>query len=193
MNIILVRHGQTNWNVDNLLQGISNIDLNENGIKQAKQTAEELKNFKIDYIYCSPLNRTVDTANYIANNRNLHIIKDNRLLERSFGNYEGLNGKQLNFKKYWDLDLNLSDNNVESINNFFNRIYYFLSDLYDKYNNSNYNILLVTHNGVNLAISSILCGFKENIFEYNLEPCNYKIFKNIKLKQLEETYGKHKI
>ena len=99
MNIILVRHGQTDWNVNNLLQGSTNIDLNEYGILQAKNTANKLKDFKIDYIYCSPLNRTLDTANYINQDRNLEIIIDYRLLERSFGNYEGIDGSKIDFKK----------------------------------------------------------------------------------------------
>lgn len=191
MNIILVRHGQTDWNVNQLLQGLSNIDLNEYGISQAKETAKSLKEVKIDYIYSSPLNRTLDTANYINENRNLEIIIEDRLLERGFGNYEGLNGKKIDFKKYWDFNLNLSDNNVESIKDLFNRVYFLLSDLYNNYNNSDVNILLVTHNGVNLAISSILNGFKENIFEYNLKPCEYKIFKNVKLQSLGELYEKY--
>lgn len=188
MNIILVRHGQTDWNVNNLLQGLTNIDLNEYGILQAKNTAKKLQDFKIDYIYCSPLNRTLDTANYINKDRNLEIIIDDRLLERRFGKYEGIDGSKIDFKKYWDLNLNLSDNNVESIKQLFDRTYSFLSDLCFKYNNTNKNILLVTHNGINLAISSILNGFKQNIFEYNLKPCEYKLFKNIKL---EDLYGKY--
>ena len=173
------------------IQGSSDIDLNEHGILQAKETAKKLQNINIDCIYCSPLNRTLDTANYINENRNLKIITDNRLLERGFGNYEGLNGKKVDFKKYWDFNLNLSDSNVESIKDFFNRVYFLLLDLYNSYSNTDSNILLVTHNGVNLAISSILNGFKENIFEYNLKPCEYKNFNNIKLQKLEELYGKY--
>ena len=191
MNIILVRHGQTDWNVNNLLQGSTNINLNENGIAQAKETAKKLQDINIDCIYCSPLDRTLDTANFINEDRNLEIFIDNRLLERGFGNYEGLNGKTVDFKKYWDFNLNLSDNNVESIQKLFNRVYSLLLDLYNTYNNTDINILLVTHNGVNLAISSILNGFKENIFEYNLKTCDYKIFKNVKLKNLEDLYGKY--
>lgn len=191
MNIILVRHGQTDWNINNLLQGSTNINLNKNGISQAIETAQKLSTINIDYIYSSPLNRTLDTANYINEHRNLEIIIDDRLLERGFGNYEGLDSKKIDFKKYWNFNLNLSDNNVESIKALFNRVYFLLLDLYNNYNNSDVNILLVTHNGVNLAISSILNGFKENIFEYNLKPCEYKFFKNIKLPKLENLYERY--
>ena len=61
------------------------------------------------------------------------------------------------------------------------RVQTFLKDLYKKYGDTNKNILVVTHNGINLAISSLINGFIENIFEYNLKPCEYKIFENIKM------------
>ena len=51
MNIILVRHGQTDWNVKDLLQGRTDIELNENGKKQAIETAQKLLNINIDVIY----------------------------------------------------------------------------------------------------------------------------------------------
>ena len=57
MNIILVRHGQTDWNVKDLLQGRTDIELNENGKKQAIETAQKLLNINIDVIYVSPLKR----------------------------------------------------------------------------------------------------------------------------------------
>lgn len=189
MNIILVRHGQTNWNLKNKLQGSTNIDLNETGVLQAKQTAKNLANKNIDVIYSSPLNRTLATTNEINKNRNIKIIKDIRLIERSFGNLEGLEGKNVNFKKYWDFSLNACDENIESICIFFNRVYDFLNDIFIKYQNTSKTILLVTHNGVNLAISSILEGAKENIFEYNLKTCDYKLFENLTiLPKLEDIW-----
>lgn len=180
MNIILVRHGQTDWNKKDLLQGVTNIELNETGKEQAKETAKILEDVKIDLIYCSPLNRTLDTAKTINNKRNLEINVDNRLIERKFGDYEGTKGF-LDLKKYWNLELNLSDNNVEPMKAYIERVETFLKDLYIRYGNTNKNILVVTHNGINLAISSLINGFIENIFEYNLKPCEYKIFENIKM------------
>ena len=51
-----MRHGQTNWNINKILQGQTNIDLNETGINQAKAKIEEIKNLDINLIFCSPLN-----------------------------------------------------------------------------------------------------------------------------------------
>ncbi len=189
MNIILVRHGQTDWNLKNKLQGSTNIDLNETGVLQAKQTAKNLANKNIDVIYSSPLNRTLATTNEINKNRNIKVIKDDRLIERGFGNLEGLEGKKVNFKKYWDFSLNACDENIESMSTFFNRIYNFLNDIFIKYKDTPKTILLVTHNGVNLAISSILEGAKKNIFEYNLKTCDYKLFENLTiLPKLEDIW-----
>ena len=55
MEILMVRHGQTDWNVEKKVQGKADIELNENGIEQAKITSEKLKDRKIDVIISSPL------------------------------------------------------------------------------------------------------------------------------------------
>ena len=88
MNIIVVRHGQTDWNVKDLLQGRTDIELNENGKNQTIETANKLVNMQIDAIYVSPLKRTIDTAQQINNTRNLNMLIDNRLIERGFGDFE---------------------------------------------------------------------------------------------------------
>ena len=70
--ICFLRHGQTDWNVKGLMQGIEEIPLNETGIMQAKQASSELaqaldgKNFKFDRIYTSPLSRAKVTAQEFA-------------------------------------------------------------------------------------------------------------------------------
>ena len=191
MNIILVRHGQTDWNVKDLLQGQTDIELNETGKIQAKETAEKLKSIKIDEIYVSPLKRTINTAEEINKNRNIELKIEPRLIERGFGDYEGKSKVQ--FKKYWNYETNESDNNVESIKELFDRVYYFLKELENTYKNQDVTIAFVTHNGTNLAITSILNGLKDNIFEYNLKPCEYRTFKNISLKSWEEFNEKYKI
>lgn len=190
MNIILVRHGQTDWNVKDLLQGRTDIELNENGNKQKVETANKLSNMNIDAIYVSPLKRTLSTAKEINKTRNLKLNIENRLIERGFGIYEGQS--KVAFKKYWDFELNMSDNGVEGIQDLFERVYLLLKELNEKYN-ENQTVLLVTHNGVNLAVSSILNGMKDNIFEYNLKPCEYRVFNNVDLKKWEEFGGKYKI
>ena len=178
MKLYVVRHGQTDWNVQNLLQGSTDIDLNKTGISQAHETAQNLSNIHFDAIYCSPLKRAICTADIINSNRNLPVIKDIRLIEREFGDFEGLPGMNVDFKKYWNYYKNASDKNVEPIQDFFDRVTEFLNDIISKYQNTEKNILVVTHNGVNLAIDSLINGIPKNIFSLNLAPCKYKVFEN---------------
>lgn len=191
MNIILVRHGQTDWNVKNMLQGRTDIELNCKGNEQAKEIAKELENIKIDRIYVSPLKRTIETSKQINKNRNIETIIDDRLIERGFGNFEGKSN--IDIKKYWDYESNLSNNEIEPIKDLFSRVYSLLEDIYELYKDTDKTILLVTHNGVNLAFTSIIKGMVQNIFEYNLKPCEYRIFENVDLNELEEFSGKYKI
>lgn len=184
MKLYVVRHGQTDWNIQNLLQGSTDVDLNETGISQANETSKQLLSIHFDAIYCSPLKRTIDTANIINTNRNFPIIRDNRLIEREFGDYEGLPGKSVDFKKYWNYSENASDKNVEPIQVFFNRVKDFLEEIITKFGKTDKNILVVTHNGVNIAIDSIINGRPDNVFSLNLSPCEFKVFENPKI-QLE--------
>ena len=86
LKIYVMRHGQTNWNINKILQGQTNIDLNETGINQAKAKIEEIKNLDINLIFCSPLNRAAQTAK-IVSNRKIPIIYNDSLTERCFGDF----------------------------------------------------------------------------------------------------------
>lgn len=89
MNLYVIRHGQTDWNVMKKMQGSVDIELNEIGIKQAYITKENLDSISIDVIFCSPLKRAKQTAEIINKGRNLEIIYDERLRERNYGEFEG--------------------------------------------------------------------------------------------------------
>lgn len=188
MNIILVRHGQTDWNSNNLVQGRTNINLNETGILQASQTAENLSNISIDFVYSSPLSRALKTANIIINNTDIPIKIDDRLIERNYGDYEGSN---ISIKDYWNYDLNLSNHNVESLSELFNRVYSLLKDLIETYKNMDVNILLVTHDGINISIDCIINGLPKNLLDLRLKNCDYKIFKNVTLETLKIKENKY--
>ncbi len=90
MVIYLIRHGETDWNTKRLLQGATDIPLNQNGIEVAQLTAEGLRDVEFDLIFTSPLKRALETAKIIRGERKIPIIPDARLREISFGPYEGL-------------------------------------------------------------------------------------------------------
>lgn len=110
--ICLVRHGQTDWNKNHLIQGRVNTSLNEEGINQAKLTANILlKSDSIwDKIYSSPLNRAFQTASIIKDTLNYKddIIIDNDLIEREFGKAE----KQDITKEIFDL---INEDKIEGL------------------------------------------------------------------------------
>lgn len=89
MRLFLIRHGETEWNRQHLLQGNRDIPLNEAGIRLAVQTAEGLRQagLTFDRIYSSPLQRAKRTAQLLCPNQPL--VLDDRLRELSFGDYEG--------------------------------------------------------------------------------------------------------
>lgn len=88
--LILVRHGETDWNRADRIQGWLDIPLNEEGIKQAERLAKELSGMKLAAIYSSPLKRALQTAKAIAEKRHLKIKKASNLKEINQGKWQGL-------------------------------------------------------------------------------------------------------
>ena len=89
MKVIFVRHGETNWNKIGRQQGKINIILNETGLRQAKQAAEQLKDVHFDHVYCSPLMRARQTAQAICKGRTVPVTYDERISERDMGEFQG--------------------------------------------------------------------------------------------------------
>lgn len=86
-----LRHGQTDWNIDFRLQGISDIPLNDTGRHQAHAAIAKMSEYEWDVIVSSPLSRAVETAGIIAQGIALKDpVIHQELLERSFGEAEGL-------------------------------------------------------------------------------------------------------
>lgn len=90
IRIILVRHGETAWNKEGKFQGRLDIDLNDVGRAQAKKLAEALRDVHIDTIYSSPLKRSMDTANAIAEWHSLPVVKAEEFNEIDHGSWEGM-------------------------------------------------------------------------------------------------------
>ena len=89
--IILARHGETEWNVEEVFRGRIDVELNETGLRQAELLAEYLSNRKIDAIYSSPLRRALKTAEIIARYHKLRVEITPGLIDCDFGQWQGLN------------------------------------------------------------------------------------------------------
>ena len=89
--LYIMRHGKTEWNALHKLQGRTDIPLNDEGRLMARQACRKnIKRWDLDVCYCSPLVRAAETAQIVLENRDIPIIKDERLMEMGFGSYEGL-------------------------------------------------------------------------------------------------------
>jgi broad specificity phosphatase PhoE len=162
MKLYITRHGQTDWNVQKKVMGRCDEPLNEKGLSQAEETKTKLLDRDIDLIICSPLKRAKQTAD-IINVNNIPIIYDDRLIERDFGEFEGLETKDFDFHGYWDYYKNYNYESAENIQVFFKRVYNFLDDIINKYKDK--NILIVAHGGISIPVA---CYFNNNIPEGSL-------------------------
>ncbi len=101
----LLRHGQTDWNINFLLQGVTDIPMNQTGIEQVKLAAKAIRAEDWDVVLTSPLSRARQTAEIIASQHGYtEIIEQELLIERSFGEAEGLSHEQWR-AKYSNLDV----------------------------------------------------------------------------------------
>jgi 2,3-bisphosphoglycerate-dependent phosphoglycerate mutase len=89
-NVLLARHGETDWNRELRIQGSSDTELNDTGRRQAHALARELADVELAAVYSSGLSRARETAEIVAAGRNLEVHVDDDLRERSFGSWEGL-------------------------------------------------------------------------------------------------------
>jgi probable phosphoglycerate mutase len=87
--LVVVRHGETTWNVEQRIQGQLDIGLNERGRWQAERLAEALGDEDVAAVYSSDLKRAADTAAAVARRRGLAVAHDAGLRERAFGRFEG--------------------------------------------------------------------------------------------------------
>jgi len=90
--LLLVRHGETDWNADGRLQGHTDRPLSDFGRRQARQLAEELAEEKLDAIYASDLSRARETAEIVGVRLGLGVVIDPGLREKDWGTWEGLTG-----------------------------------------------------------------------------------------------------
>ncbi len=109
--LVLVRHGESVWNKENLFTGWTDVDLSEVGVQEAKTAGKLLKEegFKFDVCYTSFLKRAIHTLNNILEQMDceyLPVYKDYRLNERHYGALQGLN-KAETAEKYGEAQVKL--------------------------------------------------------------------------------------
>ncbi len=199
MKIQLIRHCETEWNRLERCQGISDIELNNNGIEQSIL----LKNFyldkHIDLIFSSDLKRTMQTTLEINKNLKSDIIQTEELREMDQGDFEGLSFSYIR-KNFASQLLEWRSNpkkfripNGETLGEVQDRALAFMESLFVKYKSFK-NIIIVSHN---LVIASILCYYSnrdlKDFADFTLDSGSIStlMYSNDKISIEEINYTKH--
>lgn len=159
--LIIVRHAEAEGNIKRIFHGWTDSDITEKGHKQAKLAAKRLADMKIDVIYSSSLKRTLKTAQYIADIKNLPIIRTDKLKEINGGDWEDCGWHELPEK--WPEHYDTWENsphihvmpNGESMVELQERIVSEIETIISK--NKGKSICIVTHG---TAIKSLMCHLK---------------------------------
>lgn len=153
MKIVAVRHGQTEGNVQRVIQSRTDGKLTQLGIDQAKQSAQKLKDFTFDKVYCSTLARCRETLGYIAEfHADVPTQYDDKLIELNKGELEGKPWEHLPEYFYSESAIDRRVPGGESWLDLDARLRVFLNEIY----NPDAIVLVVTHDGPLKVLHSIL-------------------------------------
>lgn len=165
--LYIARHGQTVWNTQNKVCGITDIELTEKGREQAKALASAVADKNINVIISSPLKRAVETSRIVSDMYNIPIKIDVRLIEQNYGVYEGVdrnNEAFLNNKRNFAYKYP----NGESMMQVAYRVYGLIDEIRNRYKDK--NVLLISHGGVCRIINTYFRDMtNEEFFNYTLQ------------------------
>ncbi len=179
--LIVLRHGETDYNRLGKYQGSTDTGLNELGVSQAVAVAERLKSMEFDRIVSSPLKRAVQTAEIVSGVHNLEIDICDDFAERNMGLFEGLSRAEI-AADYPELggwlvtrQFYASPPQGESLFDFSARLVRGISGL--RQISIERGLLLVCHGGVARSVHGILRRVSdEQVFGYNLQNCEFDIY-----------------
>ncbi len=164
MKLYIIRHSETDWNIERRLQGRANIPLNENGRELARETSIGLSDISFDIIYTSPLIRARETAELIFDKQKESIQEEDKIQEIDFGIYEGyyVSKEKYNVPDekfiyfFTNTGAYVPPEDGESVEALFDRTAAFLNELYDCYKDTDINIAIVSHGATIRAMLSVI-------------------------------------
>lgn len=166
LTVYCIRHGKTEWNVENRMQGHLDSDLTAKGKNDADSLAFRLQDTHFDQIISSPSGRTVETAKRVRGSRSLEVKKDPRLREIYLGEWQGKTFEEIKeidadlFDDYWNRPALYRSKTGENFQDVKNRVAEFLEDAEMRYTGQ--TILIVTHS---VVIKTLLMICKNNPIE----------------------------
>ena len=181
-HLILIRHGQSIYNLENRFTGWKDVDLTDKGINEAKNASKLLKDYTIDIAFTSKLKRAQNTLNIILENLNLSIpITQNiSLNERDYGDLVDQNKAEASVKygadqvQIWRRSYDVPPPNGESLKDTYDRcIPYFKSIL-----SNDKNIIISAHgNSIRAIVKYLLNISEEDILKTEIGWCEPWVFK----------------
>lgn len=175
MELLLTRHGETDWNRENRVLGRTNAPLNERGQAQALALVRALEGVRLQAVYASPLARALAVGRLVADAHGLVCRTDERLIEMDFGAMEGrrrddpayLAEKRRLFARY---------PGGESYFQAAARVYPFLEELKERHGDE--TVLVVTHNGICRVIANYFEDMSEEDFVgFAMKNCEVRRFR----------------
>lgn len=167
MKLFVARHGQTIWNIQNKVCGVTDVELTEEGINQANELADKVQNYDISLIISSPLKRAVQTSRIVAYKNNIDLQIDNDLVEQNYGIYEGADRNNLSFLSN-KMNFAYKYPGGESAMQAAYRIYGLIEKIKERYQGK--NVLIVSHGGVCRIIRTYFKDMtNDEFFKYALE------------------------
>ncbi|MEO8772050.1 MAG: 2,3-bisphosphoglycerate-dependent phosphoglycerate mutase [Ferruginibacter sp.] len=166
-SLILLRHGQSTWNLENKFTGEVDIDLTLLGEREARLAGILLEDYIIDMAYTSILRRAIHTLAIILNEmgKSIPVIKSNALNERNYGDLQGLDKKET-ADKYgadkvllWRRSYDTCPPNGESLKDTYNRVVPYYKTVIEPQLKTDKNILIVAHGNSLRALRMYLDGF----------------------------------
>lgn len=178
MKIYSTRHGQTDYNKNELILGTTDIPLNETGLAQAEALAEAVEKLgDIDVIISSPMLRSLTTARVLAEKCGLEIITDKRLREWDYGDFEEKSRFTEGFSESKREFAVRMRGGGESLLQLSHRVYSFLDEIIEKYKDK--NVFVVSHGGICRVIETYFHDMTadeySNWFMGNCELLKYEI------------------
>lgn len=162
-NLYIMRHGKTEWNKLQKIQGVSDIPLNDEGIEGIKIATQKIKNEKFDLIISSTLSRAKQTAEIVNKELNIPTEETSLLNERNYGNFEGklISEIKEKYKQYENnkLTFDIPGIGEETYDEVKCRVEKFLK--YINKNHAGKKILIVTHHAVIRVFNILMAGMSE--------------------------------
>lgn len=197
--LFLVRHGQSQWNLENRFTGWKDIDITEKGQEEARKAGDLLKDEKIDEAFTSALIRAQHTLQIIleeTNNTAIPVTKNQALNERDYGDITGLNKKELAEKigaeqvHIWRRSYDIQPPGGESLKDTEERVMpYFKSEILPKLEKGK-NILVVAHgNSLRALIMNLENLTPDEILSREIatgQPISYLYDENRSVSRIEE-------